>query len=75
MAPGDIRLSPFIALLSILANVIVSSRVSDVRSAQQIGSLVILPSYCSFVLVLTQSATSSILLLLALSGLIAASTP
>jgi ABC-2 type transport system permease protein len=50
---------PLIAMLSILANVIVSSRVSDVRSAQQLGSLVILPVILFFVLILTQSAATS----------------
>ena len=65
-------ISPLIAILSILANVIVSSRVSDVRSAQQIGSLVILPVILFFVLVLTQSATSSIVLLLLFTGLLIA---
>ncbi len=54
---------PLIAMLSILANVIVSSRVSDIRSAQQLGSLVILPVILFFVLILTQSATSSVTLM------------
>lgn len=52
-------MSPLIAILSILANVIVSSRVSDVRSAQQIGSLVILPIILFFLLIFTQSAATS----------------
>jgi ABC-2 type transport system permease protein len=54
---------PLIAILSILANVIVSSRVSDVRSAQQLGSLVILPVIIFFILIMTQSATTSVLLM------------
>ena len=53
-------MAPLIAMLSILANVIVSSRVSDVRSAQQIGSLVVLPIILFFILILTQSSTTSI---------------
>ncbi|HUT26901.1 MAG TPA: ABC transporter permease subunit [Methanomassiliicoccales archaeon] len=36
-------LGPLFCLVSILGNVIISSRVNDVRSAQQLGSLVILP--------------------------------
>lgn len=65
-------MSPLIALLSILANVIVSSRVSDVRSAQQLGSLVVLPVILFFVLVLTQSANTSLTLLLLFTVLLAA---
>ena len=56
-------MSPLIAILSILANVIVSSRVSDVRSAQQIGSLVVLPVILFFVLILTQSSATSVMLM------------
>ncbi len=40
---GVFLLAPMICALSILSNVIISSRVSDVRSAQQLGSLVVLP--------------------------------
>jgi ABC-2 type transport system permease protein len=36
-------LGPMFCMISILGNVIVSSRVNDVRSAQQLGSLVVLP--------------------------------
>ncbi len=60
-------LSPLIAILSILANVIVSSRVSDVRSAQQIGSLVILPIIVFFLLIFTQSASTSVMLMVLFS--------
>jgi ABC-2 type transport system permease protein len=54
---------PLIGALSILSNVIVSSRVSDVRSAQQLGSLVIMPVILLFVLILTQSASTSVSLM------------
>jgi hypothetical protein len=37
--------------------------VSDVRSAQQIGSLVVLPVILFFVLILTQSSTTSVTLM------------
>ncbi len=65
-------MSPLIALLSILANVIVSSRVSDVRSAQQLGSLVVLPVILFFVLILTQSSTTSVSLMVMFSVLMVA---
>jgi ABC-2 type transport system permease protein len=64
-------MSPLIAILSILANVIVSSRVSDVRSAQQLGSLVVLPIILFFVLILTQSANTSLTLMVLFSVLLA----
>jgi ABC-2 type transport system permease protein len=65
-------MSPLIAILSILANVIVSSRVSDVRSAQQLGSLVVLPIILFFVLILTQSANTSLTLMMLFTVLLAA---
>ncbi len=64
-------MSPLIAILSILANVIVSSRVSDVRSAQQLGSLVVLPIILFFVLILTQSANTSLTLMVLFTVLLA----
>lgn len=42
-------LGPAIAVLATLANVFVSSRVSDVRAAQQIGSFLVLPVVLVFV--------------------------
>ena len=63
-------MAPLIGILSILSNVIVSSRVSDVRSAQQLGSLVILPVILFFVLVLTQSASTSASLMALFSALL-----
>jgi ABC-2 type transport system permease protein len=35
--------TPLGCIMSILANVIVSSRVSDIRAAQQLGGIVVLP--------------------------------
>jgi ABC-2 type transport system permease protein len=46
---GVFLLAPMICALSILSNVIISSRVSDVRSAQQLGSLVVLPIVAFFI--------------------------
>jgi hypothetical protein len=40
---GAFILAPLFCLLSISANVLVSSRVNDVRASQQIGSLIVLP--------------------------------
>ncbi len=40
---------PAFALLSILANVVVSSRVTDVRAAQQIGGIIVLPVVLLFI--------------------------
>lgn len=40
---GMLLLSPVICVVSIEANILISSRMSDVRAAQQIGGLVILP--------------------------------
>ncbi len=42
--------APLFCLLSITANVIVSSRVSDVRASQQLGALVVLPALFLFML-------------------------
>jgi ABC-2 type transport system permease protein len=40
---------PAFAMLSILANVVISSRVSDVRAAQQMGGFVVLPVVILFI--------------------------
>jgi ABC-2 type transport system permease protein len=51
-AVGVFVLAPLICLLAIFANVIVSSRVSDVRASQQIGSLIVLPVVIFFLIIL-----------------------
>lgn len=56
-------ITPLGCVMSVLANVIVSSRVNDIRAAQQLGSLVVLPL---IFVVLFGSITSSTSLLLAL---------
>jgi ABC-2 type transport system permease protein len=38
-----VLVAPLSAILSILLNVIISSRINDVRSAQQLGTLIVLP--------------------------------
>jgi ABC-2 type transport system permease protein len=44
-----IVLAPLICFLSIVANIIISSRMSDVRASQQVGSLVVLPVMVIFI--------------------------
>ncbi|HVO77524.1 MAG TPA: ABC transporter permease subunit [Methanomassiliicoccales archaeon] len=46
---GVFVVAPLICILSVLFNVIVSARVTDVRTSQQIGSIVILPVIAFFV--------------------------
>ncbi len=45
---GIFLLAPLFGTLSITSNVIISSRVSDVRASQQLGTLVILPALIVF---------------------------
>jgi len=47
-------LTPIIALLSIMSNVLISTKVSDVRAAQQLGSLIVVPVIVLFVLSATR---------------------
>lgn len=47
-------LTPMIALLSIMSNVLISTKVSDVRAAQQLGSLIVVPIIVLFVLSATR---------------------
>lgn len=67
---GVFLMAPLICLLAIFANVIVSSKVNDVRTAQQIGSLVILPVVGLFVMVLAGVATLNVWLMLMFAGVI-----
>ncbi|MFQ5838887.1 MAG: ABC transporter permease subunit [Thermoplasmata archaeon] len=45
---GILLLAPLFCVLSITANVLISSRVSDVRASQQLGTLVVLPAILLF---------------------------
>jgi hypothetical protein len=45
---GMLLLAPAICIVSIEANVLISSRMSDVRTAQQVGGLIILPIFLVF---------------------------
>jgi ABC-2 type transport system permease protein len=49
---GVFIIAPLFCVMSIALNVVVSSRVSDVRASQQIGSLVVLPVVVFFVVAL-----------------------
>jgi ABC-2 type transport system permease protein len=49
---GVFLLAPLFCIMSIALNVVVSSRVSDVRASQQIGSLIVLPVVAFFVIAL-----------------------
>jgi ABC-type Na+ efflux pump permease subunit len=49
---GVFVLAPLFCVMSIALNVVVSSKVSDVRASQQIGSLIILPIVVFFVIAL-----------------------
>lgn len=65
--------APLFCLLSITANVIISSRVSDVRASQQLGALVILPALVLFMLPLFGVFTlgaGSVLLFAAILGFV-----
>ena len=62
-------MAPLFCFLSIMANVIVSARVTDVRSSQQIGSLVVLPVVLFFVLAIAGILTP-VLMLAVTAGLI-----
>jgi ABC-2 type transport system permease protein len=60
-------LAPLFCFLSIMANVIVSARVTDVRSSQQIGSLVVLPVVLFFILAIAGILTPGLMLIVAVA--------
>jgi ABC-2 type transport system permease protein len=66
---GVFLVAPLVSILSIVANVFVSSKVNDVRAAQQLGSLVVLPLIFLFMIPLTGAATIGPLAIL-LMGLV-----
>jgi len=69
-ALGVFLLAPLFCLMAIFANVIVSSRVSDVRASQQIGSLIVLPLVAFFIVILTGLVTLDVMKMLLFIGLI-----
>ena len=60
--------SPLACIMSVEANVIVSSKVNDIRAAQQIGGLVVLPLIFLVIFAITGVAGSNFLLGLAVAG-------
>lgn len=68
---GVFLIAPLFCIMSIALNVVVSSRVTDVRASQQIGSLVVLPVVVFFVVLLAGFFTLGPLVMLALAGLVA----
>jgi ABC-2 type transport system permease protein len=63
--------APLACILSVEFNVIISSRVNDVRAAQQLGTLVILPLLAIFLLGQTNVLTVDAWHLLAIAGILA----
>lgn len=57
-------LSPLACILSVEANVIVSSRVNDIRAAQQLGGLVVLPIVSLLIVVVVGAQISTLLAIL-----------
>lgn len=62
-AIGIFLAAPLFCVLSTLGNVIVSARVTDVRTSQQLGSLVVLPIVLFFVLAFAGFLTPAAMLL------------
>jgi ABC-2 type transport system permease protein len=63
--------TPLVCILSVEANVIISSRVNDIRAAQQLGAFVILPIILVMVFASTVQTIPLVTLALILSGGIA----
>jgi len=63
-------IAPLACILSVEGNVIVSSRVNDIRAAQQLGSLIVVPLII-LVIIGTESAQLSVLLALLVSAILA----
>ncbi|MEM2943865.1 MAG: ABC transporter permease subunit [Methanomassiliicoccales archaeon] len=61
---GVFVLAPLFCILSILVNMLISSKVSDVRASQQIGGLVVLPVVAFFIIAITGLVTLDLLFML-----------
>jgi ABC-type Na+ efflux pump permease subunit len=64
-------ISPLACVMSVEANVIVSSRVNDIRAAQQLGSLIVLPLIFLVIFAASGVASSSVLLALGVAAVLA----
>jgi len=65
---GMLLLAPGMCLMSILANVLVSSKVNDVRVSQQIGGVLVLPILLFFIFSLTGYLSTGLLPIILFSG-------
>lgn len=78
LLPNDIWMlgvfltAPLFCILSVLINVIISSKVSDVRSSQQIGAVVVLPVIVFFIVMVAGIISLSALNMLAFALVILA---
>ncbi|MEM3445160.1 MAG: ABC transporter permease subunit [Thermoplasmata archaeon] len=63
-------LTPLISLLSIMSNVLISTKVNDVRAAQQLGSLVVVPVIVVFVLSATRILEVNLFFLYIFAGVV-----
>jgi ABC-2 type transport system permease protein len=67
---GMLLLAPGMCLMSIFANVLISSKVNDVRVSQQIGGVLVLPIILFFILSLSGYLSSGLLPMFLFSGLV-----
>lgn len=67
---GVFILAPLFCVMSIALNVVISSKVSDVRASQQIGSLIVLPVVAFFVIALVGFFSLGPEIMLLLSGIV-----
>jgi ABC-2 type transport system permease protein len=67
---GMVLLAPGMCLMSIFANVLISSKVNDVRVSQQVGGVLIMPIILFFILSLTGLLSSGLLPLFIFSGVV-----
>jgi ABC-2 type transport system permease protein len=67
---GVFLLAPLVCTLSIVANVFISSKVNDIRAAQQLGSLVVLPLIFFFMIPLMGFASLGPLVLASMALLV-----
>jgi ABC-2 type transport system permease protein len=67
---GVFVLGPLFCILSILLSVMVSARVTDVRSSQQIGGLIVLPVVVFFVIAISGFVALNVLFMLLFCGII-----
>ncbi|MGB9636722.1 MAG: ABC transporter permease subunit [Thermoplasmata archaeon] len=64
-------LTPLICMLSIMSNVLISTKVSDVRAAQQLGSMIVVPLIIIFVLSATRIVDINLLFLYVFAVIVA----